>query len=128
MISRLLVFALIVHLTQTLPVNQFGIITFATNVLLYANLIVDCGFDILGPLEVARRTEPLPLLVSTVVSFRLLLVVPAFIALALFTWLAPIPLFTKHTVLLYGLSLLGQTARLHVGIPGGRTDAACRVR
>lgn len=105
-VNSLLAFATIVHLTHVLPADRFGVIVFATSVLAYAGLIVDCGFDSLGPLEAARGTLPLPVLARTVVSLRLLLTGFAFAVLAFMTWLAPVSGLTKSVILLYGVSLL----------------------
>ena len=45
-------------------------LVFGMNVLLYAGLIVDGGFDSLGPVEVARGRIPIPTLVRTIVGIR----------------------------------------------------------
>jgi O-antigen/teichoic acid export membrane protein len=111
-LGRLLAFAVTVHLTRRLQADGFGAIAFATSVLAGAALVVDLGFDSLGPLEVARGRTPVPALARTVVALRLMLTVPALLALALFTWLTPVPATTKAVVLLYGLSLLANAIDL----------------
>ena len=111
--GRLLAFAVTVHLTRTLLADGFGAVAFATSVLAGAALLVDLGFDSLGPLEVARGRVPVPSLTRTVVALRLLLTVPAFLALALFAWLAPVSPATRAVVLFYGLSLLANALDLN---------------
>jgi O-antigen/teichoic acid export membrane protein len=104
-VSSLLGFATTVHLAHVLLADRFGVIVFATGVLAYAGLIVDCGFDSLGALEAARGTLPLAILVRTVISLRLLLASVALVVLALVTWLTPISELVRTAILLYGLSL-----------------------
>jgi len=111
--GRLLAFAVTVHLTRTLMAEGFGSVAFATSVLAGAALLVDLGFDSLGPLEVARGRVPVPALARNVVALRLLLAVPALAALALFAWLAPVTTATKAVVALYGLSLLANAVDLN---------------
>jgi O-antigen/teichoic acid export membrane protein len=88
-------------------------VAFATSVLAGAALIVDLGFDSLGPLEVARGRTPIPTLARTVLALRLMLALPALLALAIFTWLTPVAPATKAVVLLYGLSLLANAVDLN---------------
>ena len=77
-LSRLLAFAVIVHLSRVLGPEGFGVIVFATSVLGYAALVVEMGFDTLGPLEVARGDIPVPALARAVVTLRLLLLAGGF--------------------------------------------------
>jgi O-antigen/teichoic acid export membrane protein len=111
--GRLLAFVVTVHLTRTLMAEGFGAVAFATSVLAGAALLVDLGFDSLGPLEVARGRVPVPALARNVVALRLMLAVPALAALALFAWLAPVTTATKAVVVLYGLSLLANAVDLN---------------
>lgn len=110
--GRLLAFAVTVHLTRTLLAEGFGAVAFATSVLAGAALLVDLGFDSLGPLEVARGRVPVAALARNVVALRLMLVGPALVAVALFAWLAPVTTATKAVVVLYGLSLLANAVDL----------------
>jgi len=111
--GRVLAFAVTVHLTRTLLTEGFGAVAFATSVLAGAALLVDMGFDSLGPLEVARGRVPVAALARTVVALRLTLTSPAFLALALFAWLTPVSAATKAVILLYGLSLLANAVDLN---------------
>lgn len=111
-LGRLLAFAVTVHLTRTLHADGFGAVAFATSVLAWAALVVDLGFDSLGPLEVARGRTPVPALARTVLALRLMLAVPALLGLAAFVKLTPMPAATEAVVLLYGLSLLANAVEL----------------
>ena len=93
--------------------DGFGAVAFATSVLAGAALLVDLGFDSLGPLEVARGRVAVPALARNVVALRLGLTAPAFLALALLTWLAPVSPTTKAVVLFYGLSLMANAVDLN---------------
>jgi len=88
-------------------------VAFATSVLAGAALLVDLGFDSLGPLEVARGRVAVPALARNVVALRLGLTAPAFLALALLAWLAPVSPATKAVVLFYGLSLMANAVDLN---------------
>jgi O-antigen/teichoic acid export membrane protein len=111
-LGRLLAFAVTVHLTRTLHADGFGAVAFATSVLAWAALVVDLGFDSLGPLEVARGRTPVQALARTVLALRLMLAVPALLGLGAFVWLTPMPPATKAVVLLYGLSLFANAVEL----------------
>ena len=126
-LGRLLAFAVTVHLTRTLLADGFGAVAFATSVLAGAALIVDLGFDSLGPLEVARGRTPVPALAQTVVALRLMLTAPALLGLALFTWLTPVAASTKAVVLLYGLSLLANAVDLNWVFLGAERMGAVAV-
>jgi len=113
MASRLLAFATTIHIAQVLLPEKFGAVTLATGVLLYAGLLVDFGFDNYGPIEVSRGTTPLNKLAGTVLTFRSLLVVPAYVLLYLFVTCASlIPSFVPISpvgsllIELYGVSLI----------------------
>jgi O-antigen/teichoic acid export membrane protein len=103
-LSRLLAFATTVYLTRTLLPEGFGIVIFAMGVLEYAGLIVNAGFDFLGPVEVARGRIPVPALARTILGLRLVLAVAGFAALGLLSVLA-LPGPTGTVVIWYGLSL-----------------------
>lgn len=113
-VSRLLAFAITIHLTRTLQAEGFGMIAFATSVLAYAALIVDCGFDAFGPIAVARsRVEvDMRVLVQNIVTLRVLLTAVGFVALALFAWLAPIENAMRTILLMYGIALITNALNL----------------
>jgi O-antigen/teichoic acid export membrane protein len=105
-ISRLFALAVTIHLTRTLLADGFGVIAFALSVLAYAGLLVDFGFNTLGPIEVARRVTPVGRLVANIVAMRLLLTGGGVAALLAFAWLAPVSALTRTVLLLYGMSLV----------------------
>ena len=111
--GRGVAFLTVVHLTRTLLDEGFGIIAFATSVLTYAELVVNFGFEALGPREVARGVTPVQKLVGQVVVVRLLLLLPALVGLGLFVLLADLTAITGLVILLYGLSLLGTALDLN---------------
>jgi O-antigen/teichoic acid export membrane protein len=111
-VSRLLAFAVIVHLTRVLGPEGFGFIVFAVGVLGYAALLIEVGLDTLGPLEVARGGWPVPALARAVVTLRLLLFGGALGVVLLFAWLAPVPSPARLVIVVYGLSLLANALDL----------------
>lgn len=111
--SRLLAFAVTIYLTRTLLPGRFGAVAFATSLLPCAGLLVDFGFDSLGPLEVARSWKAGTLLARIVVRWRLTMLLPAGALLAAFAFAAPIEPLTRTVLLLYGLSLLANALDLN---------------
>lgn len=111
--GRLMAFLTVVLLTRTLLDEGFGIITFATSVLTYAELVVQFGFDALGPREAARAKTPIPTLAGQVLFIRLLLLLPALVGLYVFTWVADVDATTGVVILLYGVSLLATAVDLN---------------
>jgi len=106
LLSRMLAFAVTVQLTRVLLPDQYGAIVFATSVVLYVGIVVDLGFEALGPLEVARGLLPIRGIVQAVLTMRGILVLPALVGLAAVTSILPMPGLTKTIILLYGLTLL----------------------
>lgn len=86
--------------------DQYGAIVFAMTVLAYVGITVDFGFDAWGPLEVARGITPIPTIVKTVVSLRLLMLIPALVGLAVATYFMPLPDLTKAIILISGATML----------------------
>ncbi len=113
LMSRLLAFGVSVYLTRTLLAEGFGDVVLATSLLAYAALIVDLGFDALGPLEVARGRIGVEKLAGTVVTLRAVLAILAVGALASFAVFASVPGSTRIVILLYGLSLLTNALSLN---------------
>lgn len=112
LLARLLSFAVMVHLGRALLAEGFGAIAFATGVLTNAALIVDLGFESLGPLEVARARYPLRVLVGNIVTLRLALSLLAFAAAATFATLAPMPAQARPVLVLYAVSLIANAVDL----------------
>ena len=106
MISRILAFAVTIQMTRVLLPDEYGAVVFAMTVLAYIGIIVDFGFDAWGPLEVARGITPIPTIVKSVVSLRLLMLIPALIGLSVATYLMPLPPLTKTIILISGATML----------------------
>ena len=104
--SRLLAFAVVVHLGRVLGLEGFGTLVLATGVVGYAALLVELGLDTLGPLEVARGELPQRTLVETVVALRLLLLGLAWLAVGACVALAPVSQAARLAILVYGLALV----------------------
>lgn len=104
-VGRVFTFVTTLYLARHLGAEPFGVIAFGTAVLAYAALIVDFGFDALGPVEMARDGVARAALVSTVMTMRLALALVAGVALALFTSVAPLDATTAGVVLAFGLAL-----------------------
>lgn len=113
MISRILAFAVTVQMTRVLLPDEYGAVVFAMTVLAYIGIIVDFGFDAWGPLEVARGTTPIPTIVKSVVSLRLLMLIPALLGLSIATYLMPLPELTKTIILISGLTMLPSAVDLN---------------
>jgi O-antigen/teichoic acid export membrane protein len=122
--SQVFAFVTTLHLARTLGAEGFGVIALATGLFGYAALLVDFGFDSLGPLEVARGGTPVPVLVRTVLGLRLLLSLIAFPLLAIFAWLSPVPRVTEIVILSYGLSLPIRALDLQWLFLGGQSMGA----
>jgi O-antigen/teichoic acid export membrane protein len=103
--GRLFAFVTTLALARALGAEPFGSVAFATAVLAYGTLIVDFGFDALGPVEIARPGVAAAPLVSTVMTVRLALSLVAAAALAAFAAAAPLTPATAGVVLTFGLSL-----------------------
>lgn len=119
-VSRLLAFAVVVHLSRVLGPAGFGVIVFATSILGYGALVIELGFDTLGPLEVARGEVPVQALARAVVTIRLLLLAGGLGVVVLLAWLAPISPLARAAVLLYGVSLVANVFDLGWVFLGGQ--------
>lgn len=106
MISRILAFAVTIQMTRVLLPDEYGAIVFAMTVLAYVGITVDFGFDAWGPLEVARGITPIQTIVKTVVSLRLLMLIPTLVGLCVATYFMPLPDLTKTIILISGATML----------------------
>ena len=104
-VGRLFTFGTTLYLARVLGAEPFGALTFAIAVVAYAAVIVDFGFDALGPVEMARRGASPAALVGTVMTVRLGLAAAAVSALAAFAFVAPLDPTTVRLLLVFGLSL-----------------------
>ncbi|HEY9734095.1 MAG TPA: flippase [Drouetiella sp.] len=106
MISRVLAFAVTIQMTRVLLPDEYGAVVFAMTVLAYVGIVVDFGFDAWGPLEVARGITPVPTIVKSVLSLRLLMLMPALVGLAIATYFMPLPPLTKTIILISGATMI----------------------
>lgn len=104
-VGRLLAFTVVIHLARVLSIHGFGMIVFANGALLYLGLSADGGITRLGPLEVARGTFPVPTLVRSCLTMRLILTALTLVVIAPMLWFAPTTGVTKVVLLMYALSL-----------------------
>jgi O-antigen/teichoic acid export membrane protein len=124
-VGRLCAFLTTLVLARALGAEAFGTVALATAVLGYAALIVDFGFDSLGPVEVGRGDAPRAALASTVMAVRLGSAIVAAAALAAFASAAPLPPGARPIVLGFGLSLPVAALDLKWALLGtGRMGAA----
>lgn len=121
MISRFLAFAVTIQMTRVLLPDEYGAIVFAMTVLTYVGITVDFGFDAWGPLEVARGITPVQTIVKTVVSLRLLMLIPALILLSVATYFMPLPDLTKTIILIYGATMLPSALDLNWAFLGSKS-------
>lgn len=122
-LARLLSFLVSVHLGRVLLADGFGALGFAMGALAYGRLLVELGFDALGPLEVARGRVPLARLVGNVVTLRLALSLPAIAAVIGFALLAPVPPVARPLLVVYAISLLADAIDLQWVFLGSETMA-----
>jgi O-antigen/teichoic acid export membrane protein len=120
MASRMLAFAVTWHVGMVLLPERFGVIALATAALMYAGLVIDCGFTAYGPFEVSRGRATFNKLVGTVIRFRAALFIPAVAILAIFAWLIPISPYAKVIIDLYGISLITNALDLSWFFLGGK--------
>lgn len=122
-LARFLSFLVTVHLARVLLAEGFGALGLAVGALAYATLVVELGFDLLGPLEVARGRVPLPILVGNVITLRLLLSLLAITLVCAFAGLAPVPAAARPLLLLYSISLAADAVDLNWVFLGSETMA-----
>lgn len=68
--ARIIAFGATVYLARTLGASVYGVIVFATAILLYLTFLTDCGVDALGVREVAAAPDALPTLVPSTLGAR----------------------------------------------------------
>ena len=72
--ARIIAFAAPIYIARVLGAEGYGVIGFATAVLLYLTRIADAGAELgLGVREIAARPELADRLASSMIGFRLLL-------------------------------------------------------
>lgn len=107
MAARVVAFVGTAYLARVLGPDAFGVIGFALALVVYFRLAVDGGFSPVGAREVASHPERAAGLAASVILFRLLLAVGAFVALGLVAWVLPKPVDVRLVVVLMGLQFFG---------------------
>jgi len=117
-VARGLAFCVVLYLTRTLGADGYGTIAFALGTLGFATMVVDLGFDALGPLEVARGRTPVRRLAGAVILIRLALASVALPCLFVFAQLGPMTSTVRWVVFLYGTSLVANALDLSWALLG----------
>ncbi len=123
-------FAATIYIARVLGAEGYGVIAFATAVVLYISRIADAGADLgLGVREIAARPHDGDRLASAFIALRL----PLSIALAALTAAVAIPLLPSpddQVLALYGLTLIAaglSTRWVHLGHERAGRVAVARV-
>ncbi|MEJ7812196.1 MAG: flippase [Gemmatimonadaceae bacterium] len=129
LIARGLAFAASIYMARALGVEMYGVLGFATAVLLYFMRIADGGLDLVGMREIAADHAAATRVVPSVFVFRILLAVTLVILLGgvALLWL---PRPDGPVLALYALTLIpiGLSTRwVHLGLERGGRAAAARV-
>jgi O-antigen/teichoic acid export membrane protein len=104
--GKIVTFAAVAYVARVAGPVTYGYVEYAAAVLLCANLVVDQGFGPYGAREIAKRPVDTPVLVTEVVTARVLLAIGAYALVIVPTALtARSPVITQ-LLLWYGLSLL----------------------
>jgi O-antigen/teichoic acid export membrane protein len=123
-------FAATIYIARVLGAEGYGVIAFATAVVLYISRIADAGADLgLGVREIAAHPHDADRLASAFIALRL----PLSIALAALTAAVAIPLLPSpddYVLALYGLTLVAaglSTRWVHLGHERAGRVAVARV-
>jgi O-antigen/teichoic acid export membrane protein len=118
-VSRLIAFAATVYIARALGASLYGVIGFATAVMLYLSHVADAGIELgIGVREIAAAPSRLAAIASPLLTGRLLLAA----ALALLTALLGLLLLPEPdgaVLAIYGLTLLavgGSSRWVHYGL------------
>lgn len=122
-LARLAAFLGTTYIAHILGPEGFGLVGFALAVSSYISLGITAGVNAIGAREVARQPEQAANLAASVILFRLLLAVGAFVSIGLLSWCLPKPTIFKLVVCLTGLSYFTialDTAWVHQGLEQNR--------
>lgn len=129
LVGRLIGFAAMVYAARALGPDAYGVIGFALAIILYFQISVDGGLELLGPRLVAERGDERGDLLTTIVVGRLIVAAAAAAVLLAFAF-PVLPSPEDRVLALYGLTLLGtalSTRWFHIGLDRGASVAASRV-
>lgn len=127
--ARVIAFGATVYLARTLGASTYGVIVFATAVLLYLNFITDCGVEMLGIHEVAADRSRLSETLPDILGARLLVAI-ALIVVTVSVGLLALPQPEGAVLAVYALTLLAVglgTRWVHLGLEQPGRAALARV-
>lgn len=127
--ARVIAFIAMIYIARSLGVSAYGVVGFASAIILYFTRLADFGIEALGPREIAEDHRRIRDVAPAVLSARLM--IAAGLAVLLFligTFALPKP---EGTVLaVYGLCLFavgGGTRWIHLGLENARHVAVARI-
>lgn len=127
--ARLIAFGATVYLARTLGASTYGVIVFATAILLYLSFITDCGVEMLGIHDVAADRAGLFAALPEILGARLL-VATGLIAITVVVGLVALPQPEGRILAVYALTLLAVgvgTRWVHLGLEQPGQAALARV-
>lgn len=128
-VARLVAFGATVYIARQLGAAAYGVIGFATAVVLYLNRIADAGIDLgLGVREVAAGPQHLRRAGSSILTLRALLAL-GLVAVCGTVGFVALPAPDGHVVALYTLTLFplaASTRWIHLGLEDSRLVAVAR--
>ena len=127
--ARFIAFGATVYLARSLGASTYGVIVFATAVLLYLSFITDCGVDMLGVQEIAADRATLFGQLPEILGARVLVgaVLVGVTGLA-GLWLLPHPEGSVLAIYAFTLLLVGMGTRwAHLGLEQSGRAALARV-
>lgn len=127
--ARLIAFGATVYLARTLGASTYGVIVFATAILLYLNFITDCGVEMLGIHEVAAERARLAETLPDILGARLLVGL-GLIVVTVAVGLTVLPQPEGAILSVYALTLLAVglgTRWVHLGLEQSGRAAVARV-
>src|SRR5262245_39713343 len=116
--ARIIAFGATVYMAHVLGPGMYGIIGFATAVLLYLSRVADFGIELSGTRDLARDSNTLQRLAPAVLTIRLAIAVVLIVATSAIALLL-LPQPDGRTLALYSLTLLavaGGTRWVYVGL------------
>ncbi len=105
--TRIVTVAAFLHLARVLKPALFGLVELTLSVMMFATLLIDQGFAILGAREIAREPRRTARLVRRIVSVQLLLAMATVATFAVLLLWLPLDPRLRGLLLAYSISLLG---------------------
>lgn len=105
-LGRLLNFLAILYLARVLGAENFGKISFALAILVFATAFADQGLSTLGVREVARHFEKTRKYVNNIVTFRMSLALVVLLIMMAWTSSIDKTVDVKHLIIAYSLYLI----------------------